>query len=98
MSGWRVWLLRLLVGWLLWQTVVRGWRKLRPRSRPAWLNWEPGSRLRSLLWPASVLMPRVPVQPGMRVLEVGAGTSYLTMALAEAVGPAGHITIVDENL
>jgi len=35
------------------------------------------------------------VPEGMRVLEVGCGQGDLTLALAEAVGPSGHITAVD---
>ncbi len=33
--------------------------------------------------------------PGMRVLEIGAGTGYNAALLAELAGPTGHITTVD---
>lgn len=35
------------------------------------------------------------VAPGMRVLEVGAGTGYNAAVLADLVGPCGHVTSID---
>jgi protein-L-isoaspartate(D-aspartate) O-methyltransferase len=35
------------------------------------------------------------VQPGHKVLEIGAGTGYNAALLAELTGPAGHVTTVD---
>jgi ubiquinone/menaquinone biosynthesis C-methylase UbiE len=35
------------------------------------------------------------VEPGMRVLEVGAGTGFVTVPLAEQVGPGGRIWCID---
>jgi ubiquinone/menaquinone biosynthesis C-methylase UbiE len=82
---------------ILWQTALRLWRKLRPGSRPAWLDWEPVSLLRRLMWPAETLVGRLGIQPGMHVVEVRAGTSQLTAALAQAVGPTGQVLAVDDR-
>jgi protein-L-isoaspartate(D-aspartate) O-methyltransferase len=35
------------------------------------------------------------VQPGQRILEIGAGTGYNAALLAHLVGPTGHITTID---
>src|ERR1700685_4544369 len=35
------------------------------------------------------------VQPGDRILEIGAGTGYNAALLAELAGPAGHVVTVD---
>ena len=35
------------------------------------------------------------IQPGWRVLEVGCGNGWMTVALAAAVGDKGHVTAVD---
>jgi tRNA A58 N-methylase Trm61 len=55
-----------------------------------------------LLIPASVLaqqdaadttriVEHLQIQPGLRVAEIGAGTGSLTVAIAKAVGPSGHV-------
>ena len=61
---------------------------------PWWIGWFlvlPGRRwlmrLDDLLRPV--------VEPGYRVLEVGAGTGFVTVPLAEQIGPSGRIWCVD---
>lgn len=34
-------------------------------------------------------------QPGERILEIGAGGGYFSTVIAEAIGPGGHLTVVD---
>ena len=82
---------------LLWQLSVRTMRKLRPGPRPTWLEWDPVGRLRHLFWPPSRIVARLDVKPGMRVVEVGAGSGRLAVALAQAVGPGGQVLAVDER-
>lgn len=37
------------------------------------------------------LIQHLEVQPGMHIAEIGAGTGTLTVAMARAVGPTGHV-------
>ena len=41
------------------------------------------------------MLERLELAPGLRVLEIGAGTGYNAALLAELVGPAGSVTTVD---
>jgi len=41
------------------------------------------------------MLEQLDVQPGHRVLEIGAGTGYNAALLAHLVGPAGEVTTVD---
>ena len=43
----------------------------------------------------AIMLEQLDVRPGMRVLEIGAGTGYNAALLNELVGVAGHVTTVD---
>ncbi len=43
----------------------------------------------------AIMLEQLAAMPGMRVLEIGAGTGYNAALLAEIVGPQGHVTTVD---
>jgi protein-L-isoaspartate(D-aspartate) O-methyltransferase len=43
----------------------------------------------------AIMLEQLEAMPGMRVLEIGAGTGYNAALLAEIVGPQGHVTTVD---
>ena len=43
----------------------------------------------------ALMLEQLAVQPGMRVLEVGAGTGYNAALLAHLAGPDGHVTTID---
>jgi protein-L-isoaspartate(D-aspartate) O-methyltransferase len=60
-------------------------------------HWEQGKAVSSASQPAivAVMLQQLQVQPGMRVLEIGAGTGYNAALLAELVGPEGAVTTVD---
>jgi SAM-dependent methyltransferase len=66
----------------------------RPHVCPWWLGWTltfPGRRW--FLNPDSWLSPLA--EPGCRALEVGPGTGFFTLPLAERVGPDGKVWCVD---
>jgi SAM-dependent methyltransferase len=66
----------------------------RPHVCPWWLGWSlvlPGRRW--FLNPERWLTPLV--EPGCRALEVGPGTGFFTLPLAERVGPNGRVWCVD---
>jgi ubiquinone/menaquinone biosynthesis C-methylase UbiE len=44
---------------------------------------------------AQQLMKRLPVSPGMRVVDLACGTGFFTHPLAQKVGTAGHVIAVD---
>lgn len=43
----------------------------------------------------ALMLTQLDVQPGHRVLEIGAGTGYNAALLSELAGPTGHVTTVD---
>lgn len=72
--------------------------RLTPDAEPKWLyhsvlivlDEEKGINIGDpSLWVG--LLARADVQPGARVLQVGAGVGYYTAILSELVGPTGHI-------
>lgn len=58
---------------------------------------EDGMPISSASQPAivAIMLEQLAIAPGMRVLEIGAGTGYNAALLAELVGPSGHVTTVD---
>jgi protein-L-isoaspartate(D-aspartate) O-methyltransferase len=43
----------------------------------------------------AIMLEQLHVQPGMRVLEIGAGTGYNAAILAELAGPTGAVSTID---
>ena len=41
------------------------------------------------------MLEQLALEPGMRVLEIGAGSGYNAALLAEIVGPSGRVTTID---
>ncbi|HEY7342472.1 MAG TPA: methyltransferase domain-containing protein [Ktedonobacterales bacterium] len=58
---------------------------------------EDGVPISSASQPAivAIMLQQLGIEPGMRVLEIGAGTGYNAALLAELAGPTGHVTTVD---
>lgn len=61
---------------------------------PWWLTWTFDNPLRRLFHDARKMLEPY-VVPGSRVADVGCGMGYFTVALAELVGPSGHVQAVD---
>ena len=80
------WVQRRFLGAMLW------WRRhpsARPYSQRFWL--EPPHPLITRARLREILNPQL----GERVLEIGPGTGYYTLALAEWIGPNGRLDILD---
>lgn len=60
-------------------------------------HWENGTAVSSASQPAivAIMLDQLRLAPGMRVLEIGAGTGYNAALMAEIVGPNGSVTTVD---
>jgi len=60
-------------------------------------HWEGGVAVSSASQPTmvAIMLEQLDLQPGMRALEIGAGTGYNAALLAELVGPEGAVTTLD---
>lgn len=81
----------LLLGGALWRSSSRrqaipcpSW--LVPLLENPYMEWQAGSRL---------LLDRACVEPGMWVLDIGAGPGRLSLPAAERVGPEGRVVALD---
>ena len=73
--------------------LARHWSRRHPAPMPAALRWilylsHPGLSPRGL---HRILEPR----PGERMLEIGPGIGHHALPTAEALGPAGHLDVLD---
>jgi SAM-dependent methyltransferase len=73
------------------------WLVLRevPFPMPHWAGFLLEGPWRSLLMPADVTLSRMALGPGMRVVEVGCGTGYLSAEVARRIEPKGMLFCVD---
>lgn len=51
--------------------------------------------IRRKFWPPSMVIDRLTVREGMKILEVGPGSGFYNFVLAEYTGPSGHVYAVD---
>lgn len=56
-----------------------------------------GRSISTLSQPAmiGIMLEQLQLQPGQRVLEIGAGTGYNAALMSAMVGPEGHVTTID---
>jgi SAM-dependent methyltransferase len=73
------------------------WLVLRevPFPMPYWAGFLVDGPWRRLLVPADVTLIRMALGPGMRVVEVGCGTGYLSVDVARRIEPGGFLFCVD---
>lgn len=65
-----------------------------PRAFPHQLAWLLNNPVRGLLLSPRVLLSRIPLRPTDRIVELGPGSGYFSLALSAAV-PQGHLELVD---
>lgn len=60
-------------------------------------KWEDGVAVSSASQPSmmAIMLEQLELQPGHRVLEIGAGTGYNAALMAEQVGPTGSVVALD---
>jgi ubiquinone/menaquinone biosynthesis C-methylase UbiE len=65
-----------------------------PRAFPHQLAWLLNNPVRGLLLSPRTLLSRIPLQPTDRIVELGPGSGYFSLALSAAV-PRGHLELID---
>lgn len=65
-----------------------------PRAFPHQLAWLLNNPVRGILLSPRTLLSRIPLRPTDRIVELGPGSGYFSLALSAAV-PEGHLELVD---
>jgi protein-L-isoaspartate O-methyltransferase len=81
----------LVGGSLAWRYAVRRWSLPCP---PA-LGWVLESGLRELVVPTPLILERMGLGPGMRVLEVGPGVGYMSVQVARGLADPGRLVALE---
>ncbi|MDZ7260767.1 MAG: class I SAM-dependent methyltransferase [candidate division KSB1 bacterium] len=85
-------LIALLVGVGLWR---RQAERRRPLPCPSWLSWLLENPYMQTVAGSSVILKRIDLAPGMRVLDVGCGPGRIAIPVAKAVGTSGQVVALD---
>jgi len=80
---------------LVWQVVIRLFRKKFHFPAPAFIGRFLDSDVRRKLQPPDKLIERSGIKQGMRVLEVGCGSGAFVTFVARAVGKTGKVFALD---
>ena len=66
-------------------------------DQPVFIRWDGGTPISSSTQPTMmvIMAEQLRLEPGYRVLEIGAGTGYNAAILAHIVGATGSVTTVD---
>ena len=88
--------MKLLIALLLFAAAFHFVRRRgSPSPFPPWLTPILHSPLRRLYFSSEMAADRHGLEPGMRVLEIGPGDGYLTVAAVDRVGPQGQVVCLD---
>jgi len=87
--------LTVLGVFLVWQVVIRLFRKKFPSPAPAFIGRFLDSDIRRKLQSPNKLIERSGIKQGMRVLEVGCGSGAFVTFVARAVGKTGKMFALD---
>ena len=89
-------ILLIVLGLLvLWQALVRVFRKLVHFPAPAFIGRLSDSNYRRILQPPDKLIQRSGIGKGMRVLEVGCGSGAFTTFVARVIDEDGKVYALD---
>src|SRR5829696_10310326 len=80
---------------LLAAVIFLGLQRRRPIPLPPFLTFLLENPVTERFVGERLLLERLRLVPGMRVLDAGCGPGRLTIPLAKAVGPAGEIVALD---
>ena len=66
-------------------------------DQPVFIRWDAGTPISSSSQPRmmAIMIEQLGLEPGLRVLEIGAGTGYNAAILADIVGESGSVITVD---
>ena len=66
-------------------------------DQPVFIRWDAGTPISSSTQPRmmAIMIEQLGLEPGLRVLEIGAGTGYNAAILAHIVGESGSVITVD---
>ncbi len=78
---------------LVWRFAARR----RSLPCPAWLGWLLENPYMDTVAGSSLLVERLDLAPGMRVLDVGCGPGRLALPVAERIGPEGEVVALDTS-
>ena len=76
---------------------VRVARRVAPGLVPAQTALLPVSPLQAVVFAPERLLPRVPLEPGMRVLQIGPSRENVVAAVVRAVGKYGRVYLVEPS-
>ena len=70
---------------------------MRRRSlpHPSWLSWLLENPYMDAVTGSSLILKRIKLTPGMRVLDVGCGPGRMAIPAAKKVGPEGKVVALD---
>src|SRR5829696_3244000 len=82
---------------LLAAVIFLGLQRRRPIPLPPFLTFLLENPFTERFVGERLLLERLRLAPGMRVLDAGCGPGRLTIPLAKAVGPGGRVVALDEQ-